>query len=179
MTTPIDNAKQFLVARIVEESARDGAPLNAVETEMLAFSEVGASEKAIEAAREFEDRYNDEDYETRIARLARAVYDRDVAAGRKAEWDQALDELATEDVYLFVMLEKAGLVKTSAHLVMPDWRLLLGLVPALVCMALSVVVAFTPLAARLIPNTFLRLAIAVLFLFAPFLLSKLRSNRAR
>jgi hypothetical protein len=179
MSTPIDNAKQFLVTRIVEEAQRDGAPLNPVETEMLVFSEVGASEKAIEAAREFEGRYNGEDYETRIARLARSVYDRDVSAGRKAEWDHALDELATEDMYLFVMLERAGLVKTTSHLVLPDWRLFLGLVPALVCLAIAVIVAFTPLAARLIPNTFLRLAIAVLFLFAPFLVGKLRAMRAR
>jgi hypothetical protein len=82
-------------------------------------------------------------------------------------------------MYLLAMFERAGLVKTTSHLVMPDWRLLLGLVPALACIALSVVTAFTPPAARLIPNTFLRLAIAVLFLFAPFLLGKLRGNRAR
>ena len=179
MTTSLDSAKQFLVARIVEEAARDGAPLNEAEVEMLRFTESEAGAKPIEGANELEKDSVNEEFEDRIARLSRAVYDRDVAAGRKAEWDQALDELAEEDMYLLAMFERAGLVKTTSHLVMPDWRLLLGLVPALACIALSVVTAFTPPAARLIPNTFLRLAIAVLFLFAPFLLGKLRGNRAR
>ncbi len=84
-------AKQFLVDRIAEEAAREGAPLDEVETSMLAFSEADASARQMETAQTFEEQSNSEEYESRIARLARSAYDRDEAAGRKPEWDQALD----------------------------------------------------------------------------------------
>ncbi|UWZ85662.1 hypothetical protein [Occallatibacter riparius] len=178
MATSVASAKQFLVDRIAAEAEREGAPLNEIEKAMLAFSEVGASEKELDQARTFERDFDDKEYESRIARLARSVYDRDVAAGRKAEWDQALDELASEDFYLMVMLEQAGIVKTTSHLRLPDWRLLVGFVPALVCVALAAAVAFTPLGSRIFPNDVLRLAVAVLLLLAPFALGRLRGRRA-
>ncbi len=171
-------AKQFLVNRIAEEAKREGAPLNEVEMSMLGFAESEASFRAMELARTFEHDYDDKEYEDRIARLARAVYDRDLEAGKKAEWDGALDELAAEDMYLFVMLERAGLVKTTTHLMLPDWRLLIGLAPALVCVALAILVAATPLAARLIPNALIRIGIALLLLLVPLALDRLHGGGA-
>lgn len=174
----IAEAKQFLADRIAAEADGEGAPLSDIEKDMLVFSEADAGEKQMETARTFERDFDDKEYESRIARLARTVYDRDVEAGRKAEWDEALDELASEDMYLFVMLEQAGIVKTTSHLMLPDWRMLLAFVPGLVCVGLAAVVAFTPLGARLISNTVLRLGIAVVLLLAPLALGKLRGRRA-
>ena len=179
MSTSSASAKQFLIDRIVAEAQRESAPLDEVEIGMLGFAEAEASAKQMELARKFEQKYQDEDYESRIARLARSAYDRDEAAGNKPPWDEALDELAAEDMYLFVMLEKAGIVKTTSHLVLPDWRLFLGLIPAVVCLALAILVVFTPIAARLMPNSYLRLGIGVLLLLAPFLLGKLRNAAAK
>ncbi|HWE87154.1 MAG TPA: hypothetical protein VG267_19565 [Terracidiphilus sp.] len=178
MSTSIADAKQFLVSRVCAEAEREGAPLSEIEKDMLIFSEAGATKDEVEGADTFERDVDDKEYESRIARLARAVYDRDEAAGRKAEWDEALDELASEDMYLFVMLEQAGIVKTTSHLMLPDWRLLLVFAPGLVCVVLAVVIAFTPLGTRMIPNDVLRLAVAALFLLAPMALSKLRGRRA-
>ena len=177
MGVSIAEAKQFLVDRIAAEAEREGAPLDAVEKDMLGFAESEASARQMESAQTFERERDDKEYESRIARLAKAVYDRDVEAGRKAEWDKALDELAAEDMYLFVMLEQAGIVKTTSHLVLADWRLLLVFAPVLVCVALAAVVAFTPLGSSLIPGATLRLAVAVLLLLAPFGLGKLKGRR--
>jgi hypothetical protein len=178
MSPGVATAKQFLVNRIAAEAERDGAPLNEIEKAMLAFSEAGATAEELEATRAFERDFDDQEYETRIARLARAVYDRDVEAGRKPEWDEALDELTSEDLYLMVMLEQAGIVKTTSHLRLPDWRLLVGFAPALVCVALAAALAFAPLGSRIIPNDTLRLVVAVLLLLAPFALGRLRGRRA-
>jgi len=177
MSMSIAEAKQFLADRIAAEAEREGAPLDDAEKEMLSFGEAEAGVKALERARKLERAYNGEEYESRIARLAKAVYDGDVEAGRKAEWDEALDELAAEDLYLFVMLERAGLVKTTSHLVMPEWQMLAGFLPPLICVALAIV-AVTPLAGRLIPNIAVRLGIAVVLLLTPFALGRLRRGRA-
>jgi hypothetical protein len=178
MSVSIAEAKQFLVDRIAAEAEREGAPLNTIEKDMLGFAESEASAKQMESAQAFERDYNDEEYESRIARLAKSVYDRDVETGRKPEWDEALDELASEDMYLLVMLEQAGLVKTTSHLVLADWRLLLVFAPVLVCVGLAVLVAFTPLGGRIIPNGALRLAVAAVLVLAPFALGRWRGRRA-
>lgn len=176
MSMSIADAKKFLVDRITEQAELEGLPLDAVEREMLGFGEAEASAKAMERVRLYERSFDDEAYEGKIARLAKAAYDGDVEAGRKAEWDEALDELANEDLYLFVILERAGLVKTTTHLALPDWRLLRGFAPILVCVALAIIVAVTPLGARLIPNLTLRLGIVVVLLVAPLILGGIRGR---
>jgi len=177
MTSSIEKAKSFLAARIGDEAAREGKPLNEVETRMLGFSEPSASARDMEIAQEFERDYDDAEYEDRIARLVRSAYDRDVNDGRKPEWDQAMDDLADEDLYLHVMLEKAKLMKTTTSLLLPDWRLLFGLLPVLICIALAGFVAMAPWASRMIPNSFLRLGICILFLVAPFAIGRLGKRR--
>ncbi|HUY95891.1 MAG TPA: hypothetical protein VMU71_11355, partial [Terracidiphilus sp.] len=100
MSATTAEARQFLVDRIAAEAEREGAPLDAMEKEMLGFAESEASARQMESARKFESERDDEEYESRIARLANAVYERDVSAGRKAEWDSAMDRLVAEDLYL-------------------------------------------------------------------------------
>jgi hypothetical protein len=130
----------------------------------------------MELVEAFERDCDDREYELRIARLAQAAYTRDEQAGRKSEWDAALDELAAEDLYLMVMLEQAGLVKTTPRFGLPDWRLFVGILPAPVCVGLAVVV-FTPLGSRLFPNDVIRLAVILLLLLAPLGLARLRPRQ--
>ena len=176
MSMTAAEAKQFLVDRVAAEAEREGAPLDEVEKGLLCLGETEAGTKIQERSRMLDRDGADDEFESRIARLAEAVYDRDVEAGRKAQWDEALDELAAEDLYLFVMLERAGLVKTTSHLAMPDWRMMVGFVPQLISVALAIVVV-TPLGGWLIPNLAIRLAIAVILLLAPFALGRLRGRR--
>lgn len=174
-----ESAKAFLIERIVDEAQRAGIALSRDEVKMLGFEVGSATPKQMEAVQTFDNEYDDEQFELKIVGLIRAVYDRDVNAGRKAAWDEALDDLGDEDLYLAVMLEKAGLLKTTSSLSLPNWRLLVGLLPAGVCVALAAVVAFTPLAARWIPNDLLRLGLCALLMTAPFFVRKwtLRSSR--
>ncbi|HWG20897.1 MAG TPA: hypothetical protein VG225_10230 [Terracidiphilus sp.] len=178
MSSSVAKAKGFVIDRVLEQARQDGISLSELEVRMLGFAETTASAKDVEAAAAFERENDDEQYESTIADLLRKVYDRDVAASRKEEWDRSLDDLADEDLYLLVMLEKAGIVKTTTVLSLPDWRLLVGLIPVLAFVALALLVAFLPWAEKLIPNSFLRLGICVFLLAAPVLLNLLRSSRA-
>jgi hypothetical protein len=76
------------------------------------------------------------------------------------------------------MLEHAGLVKTTSHFVMPEWRMLVGFIPPLICVAMAIVLAVTPLGGWLIPNLAIRLVIAAALLLAPFALGRMRGRRA-
>jgi hypothetical protein len=173
--TAVDKAKSNLIGRIVDEAKREGVVLSDVEVQMLGFAEDSANPRELEAAQSFAQGF-DEAYEARITKLIFSVYDRDCKSGRKPEWDQWLDEIAEEELYLSVMLEKAGLLKTTSSLRLPDWRLILGFIPILIFVALALFVAFTPLAARLIPNDFLRLGLCLLLLSAPFLIYKISTR---
>jgi len=178
MNPAVDNAKQFIVSRIVNQARADGIALSEAEKRMLSFVEASASPKDLEMAASFETETDDEQYETKIAELLKKVYEQDVERGDKETWDRSLDDLADEDLYLHVMLEKAGLVKTTTFLVMPDWRLLVAVAPMLVCFLLALGVAFLPWAARLIPNNLLRLGICIVLLAVPLAVNKLRKPAA-
>jgi hypothetical protein len=175
--TAVDKAKSSLIGRIVDEAKREGVVLSDVEVRMLGFAEASASPKEMEADQIFEQEFDDEQYEARITKLIRNVYDRDCESGRKPEWDQWLDEISEEDLYLSVILEEAGLLRTTSSLRLPDWRLLLGIIPILIFVALALFVAFTPLAARWLPNDFLRLGLCLLLLVAPFVTNKISKRR--
>jgi hypothetical protein len=170
----VEQARQFLVDRVVDEARREGLALTDVEIRMLEFSEASASPEDKEAAAVFEREYDQEQYENKITLMLRTVYERDIESGMKPDWDQSLDELALEDMYLFVMLEKAGIVKTTSSLVLPDWRLLQGLLPAFAFIAAGIIVAFTPFGARLLPNMYLRLGLLVVLWAAPFLIGRFK-----
>jgi hypothetical protein len=174
----VARAKDFIVDRIVDQAERENAPLTEVEIRILGFAEPSASTGNKEVGAVFGHDFDDEAYEAKIAQLAKNVYERDLESGLKPDWDGHLDEIANEDMYLLVMLERAGIVKTTTSLFLPDWRMALGLVPALTFVALGIVVAFTPFGARLVPNLFLRLGILVILWTAPFLIGWLRRRSA-
>ena len=174
----VDKAMCNMIGRIVDEAKREGTVLSEVEVQILGFSEASASPREIEATQICEQKFDAEQYEARITKLIRSVYDHDCESGRKPEWDQWLDEIGEEDLYLSVMLEKAGLLRTTTSLLLPDWRLIRGIIPILVFVALALFVAFAPLAARWLPNDVLRLGLSVLLLFAPLLIHKISTGRA-
>lgn len=173
-----ESAKQFLVSRIVDQARVEGVALSEAEVRALEFAEAHATAEELEAAAEFDREQDTAQFESRIAELAHAVYERDVERGEKAAWDRALDDLADEDIYLQVMLEKAGLVKTTTFLVLPDWRLLWAVAPLMVCILLAVAVAFLPWSERVIPNSLVRLGICVALLAAPLVVNRVRRKRA-
>jgi hypothetical protein len=176
MSSAVAKAKDFIVERIVDEARRENVPLTDVEIQILGFAEpsAGASDKKAAAASDHD--HDSEAYESKIAQLLKNVYERDLESGLKPDWDRHLDEIADEDMYLLVMLEKAGIMKTTTSLLLPDWRMARGLVPTLIFVALGILVAFTPVGARLVPSVFLRLGILVVLWSAPFLIGWLRKR---
>jgi len=170
----VAKARQFLADRILDQAKRENVPLTGIEIQMLGFPEPSAAAGGKAAAAPFEPDYDGEAYESKIAQLLKSVYERDLQTGLKPDWDRHLDEIADEDLYLLVMLEKAGIVKTTTSFLLPDWRMAWALVPALIFVALGIVVAFTPFGARLVPNIFVRLGILVVLWSAPFLIGWLR-----
>jgi hypothetical protein len=176
MNSSVEHAKHFIVERILDKAKLEGVPLSDGEVRMLDFAEASASAQDLETAAAFERESDAEQYETRIAALLRTVYERDIERSAKEEWDRSLDALAEEDMYLLVLLERAGIVKTTTYVSLPDWRLLYGLIPILLCILLALVVAFSSWVARLIPDNSLRLGICILLLAAPILLNRLRAK---
>ena len=178
MSTSIAEAKQFLVDRIAAEAESEGAPLDEVEKELLCWGEAEGGLKIAERARVAGAKGTTKNMRAGSRGWPRLSTSATWKPGRKAQWDEALDELVAEDLYLFVMLERAGLVKTTSHLAMPEWRMMAGFVPPLISVALAIVVAVTPLGRWLIPNLAIRIAVAVVLLLAPLALGRMRGRRA-
>ena len=106
-TGSIREAKEFLVARIVEEANREGIPLSEVERKMLYFSETGWTlPNMMEVNEEFDRNYDQDDYERKIAGLI-SNFEKRTRAENKQEWDtwtRAVRTLSEEDHYLLVMM---------------------------------------------------------------------------
>ena len=167
-------AKQFVVDRILDQARLDGVSLNDVEIRMLGFLEESASVKDMEAAQIFESEMDDERYEKTITELIRRAYRRDKENHALDTWKRSLYTLAERDLYLNVMIQRAGISGRSGFANIFDWRLLVGIVPALIFVAFGSFIAFSRTGAKLIPNDLLRLAILVICLIAPLLVHRIR-----
>lgn len=178
MQPAAESAKQFLVSRIVDQARVEGSALSDSEVRALQVAEAHATPEELAEAAEFDGEQDTEQFESKVAALVHAAYERDVERGEKPAWDRALDDLADEDIYLQVVLEKAGLIKTTTFLVLPDWRLLWAFVPMLVCIALALGVAFLPWAARVVPNGLARLGICIAILAIPLVVNWVGRKRA-
>ena len=167
-------AKKFIVDRILDQAKRDGVPLNEVEIRMLGFAEESASATDMAAARTFECEIDDKRYEKTVAELIRRAYRWDKKNNVIEAWEQSLDALADKDLYLAVMIERAGISGTSGLANLFDWRLLVGIIRALAFVAFGSFIAFSRTGETLIPNDLLRLAILIACLIAPLLVYRLR-----
>ena len=107
-------AKEFLIARILEQASKDGVPLSDVERMMLYFTESGwVPEGMEEAAQIFHLECDPVKYERKIAQLLSGARRR-LSLTREAEWNEAVRALEGGDHYLLVMLTQ------SANIL--DWR---------------------------------------------------------
>ena len=103
-------AKQFLIARVIEEAELQQVLLSDVEKKMLYFTEVHPSLPDIyEINAEFERNYDAAEYEDKVAALLRSARDRDSRPSpvREQEWKDALDAVKKEDHYILVMVRQA------------------------------------------------------------------------
>jgi hypothetical protein len=103
------SAKQFLISKVLRQADSDGVMLSDFEKQMLDFSEGVASAADIEAVANFDSEYNSDTYEARIARLLRRAYQHDAKLGQTHQWQDALNALQSEDWYILVMLQQAGI----------------------------------------------------------------------
>jgi hypothetical protein len=166
------SSKQFVIERILDQARLEGVSLTDIEIRMLKFTEATSSSKDLEAAEAFDRNYNDEEYEGTIADLVRHVHARDKETGNKQAWDDALAHLAGCDLYLNVMIDRAGIAGNPFG-PFGDWRFfLVGLVPPALCLAVAVLIGLSPIGARFIHSELLRAMLAIFFLAAPFALMR-------
>jgi hypothetical protein len=174
MSTPsVVKAKRFLVNRIVDQAKRANVPLSEAETHMLGFSPASAGPAEYEASSVFEREFDKEKYEARISRLFQDVYRMDKSLGRAEIWEQSLDALAHEDIYLAGIIRKTGLRQPPVPWYLPDLRSLRQYLTAIVMVAAGILVAFTPIGERLVPDPILRTFLVLCCWLTPWLISKI------
>ena len=93
----------------MEQAVNDGIMLSDFEKRMLNFSEGTGSATDIEAAEQFENEYDSDAYEAKIAHLLRRAYQCDAKLGQQHRWEDAVRALQSEDWYILVMLQQAGI----------------------------------------------------------------------
>jgi hypothetical protein len=173
----VARATKFIVSRILEQAKQDEVELTDLEIRMLAFAEASASAEDLKCAKEFDSEVDDDQYENKIAGLIRKAYRHDKECGEDAVWDGALADLEEEDNYLQVMIVKAGIGRSSPFSLLTDWRFIVAALPTVFFVAAGIVIAFTPYGAKLIRNDLLRLALFLILLGAPFLISRIGNGK--
>ncbi len=93
--------------------------------------------------------------------------------GRAEVWEQSLDALVDEDMYLAVIIRKTGMRKQPVPWYLPELRSMRQFVPAIIMVAIGIMIEFTPLGARLVPDPLSRLVVTLCFWLSPWLISKL------
>jgi hypothetical protein len=106
---PAETAKQFLISKVLSQAVSDGVMLSDFEERMLDFSEGAASAADVEAVANFDSEYDSDAYEAKIASLLRRAYQHDAKLGETHQWQDALNTLRSEDWYILVMLQQAGI----------------------------------------------------------------------
>jgi hypothetical protein len=138
--------------------------LTEVEIAMLGVAKASASEKEMEAATLYNREYDHDKFEAKITKLVRDVYELDRKMGRDEIWEQSLNTVADddEDMYLAVILKKAGLRQPVQPWYLPDWRTVQDLLPTMPgrgwnCCGLP------PFGKISFPNPILRVVVALCF----------------
>ena len=110
MSADIEIAKQFLVAKLLEQAALDGVPISDIEKRMFLFSETSQNPPDFEAVEKFDENYDDEEYEAKVAQLLKRALARDKQNKEIQElWKRHLTALKDEDFYGLVMVDQAGI----------------------------------------------------------------------
>ncbi len=172
-TAHSSRSKQFLIDRILDQAKLDGVQLTDVEIRMLGFAEATASSKDIEVAREFEREIDDVEYEAKIAALIQHAYELDKKSGIEETWKDALARIASRDIYLNVLIDRAEIQSSGDNSILSDWRFFVfGLLPCGMSLVAALMVGFSPLGVRLIHNEVIRLLLAILLIALPFVLQR-------
>lgn len=109
-------AKRFFIDRIVAQAKREGAPLDALETKLLHFTETGtdACQEYLQASDEFDRERDMEEYEARVGKLLVTAFEVEIDAAKplgrskevEEEYRQAYSTLKQEDHYVLVMIDQ-------------------------------------------------------------------------
>ena len=104
-------AKEFVISRIVDEAQRENAPLSEAERRMLYFSEQHDTFRSKEVSGDFDGVHDQNEYEEKIAHLIRNTDRRARKEAREVYdiWVSAIGLIRTQDHYLGVMIDRAGL----------------------------------------------------------------------
>ena len=106
-------AKEFLATRIIHEAALAGMTLSDIEQKMLYFTESGSMlPDIVEASDKFDQEYDQDEYELKIAKLVKGATSRAEKTSRDEykQWWAAIRLLKkTEDDYISVLIERARL----------------------------------------------------------------------
>ena len=100
------DAKEYLIERIIAKAKTEGVPLSEVERQMLYFTQTGRNfPNMMEVNAEFKRDYDSDEYEQKIAELARQIDKRNkiVGAEQQSDWDDAVVKLSEGDHYLLVL----------------------------------------------------------------------------
>jgi hypothetical protein len=139
-------AKQFLIARILEEADLEHVRLSDVEKKMLHFTEVHPSISDIqEVNAEFERDYDSDEYEAKVVSLLRRARDRDNSSSSspEQEWNDAIDALKQEDHYILVMVycafpEYRKALRPTHHVRDYIIYIAIGIAVVLVCIGVAI-----------------------------------------
>jgi hypothetical protein len=140
---------------------------------MLGFTPASADPREVEAAAVFKRDYEEGKYEAKIGKLFQDVYEMDKKMDRAEVWEQSLDALADEDMYLALIIKKIGLRQAPQPWYLPDWETVRKLVPTIALVGAGLIIVFTPFGENLVPNPILRVVVALCFWLSPWLISKL------
>src|SRR5262249_54186614 len=134
---------------------------------------LSASQAEHDAAAAFDRGYDKQKYEAKISQLFQDVYEADKSLGREEIWEQSLDAIADEDIYLAEILRKTGLRQAPVPWYLPNLSSLRKYLTTIIMVAAGIVVAFTPWGERLVPNPVLRIFVVLCFWLTPWIISKL------
>ena len=99
-------AKEFLIARIIEQAQRDSVKLNEIERKMLYFSEVDETlPDMMQISEAFDREYEQAGYEEKVASIIRNFisWAKQHDAAALAQWKAAIKKLKSEDQYILVL----------------------------------------------------------------------------
>ena len=102
-------AKDFIVEQVKQQAALEQVPLSDLEVRMMYFTESGEMrEDFSELNDKFEAEYDTDEYEAKIAKLARRAYQRLKRENLQSveQWDSAVEELQKGDHYLLVLIDQ-------------------------------------------------------------------------
>ncbi|MGH9829066.1 MAG: hypothetical protein ACREDR_38090 [Blastocatellia bacterium] len=103
-------AKEFLISRVLQEAAVESISISEIERKMLYFSEQQQEpDDLFEVNAQFDEQYNAQEYEAKIAGLIKRAYERDKGSSDQLaqQWLDQIRALQREDHYILVMVSQA------------------------------------------------------------------------